>query len=137
MGKTLSPSPPGTPTGESEPQSTGKITEAGDGSNKPRPNDTVTVSYSGYLYENGRGECFDSSEERGDLTFQLGTKTVITGFQAAVLSMTIEERRTVIIPPENAYGSRYGSFLAGNYPSTDVLTSGFPGLIPPDSTLEL
>jgi len=45
-----------------------KILQAGSGSEKPGPRDTVEVHYSGWTTN---GEMFDSSEARGEKIFRL------------------------------------------------------------------
>jgi len=65
--------------------------------------DTVSVHYIGTL-ENG--EKFDSSYDRGEpLSFTLGSGQMISGFDAAVHGMMVGEKKTVTIPPEEAYGT--------------------------------
>ncbi|QVM10702.1 hypothetical protein D8B26_005355 [Coccidioides posadasii str. Silveira] len=88
---------------------------------RPTRGDKVTVAYNGYLYDRKtgcRGKRIDTTEERGDFTFHLGTGKVIQGFENAVLSLAKGAACSVIISPEEAYMDR-----------------GFPGLIPPNSTL--
>lgn len=66
--------------------------------------DTVAVRYTGRL---DSGDVFDSNEEGGDpLHFTVGAGQVIAGFETAVLGLGQGERRTVRIPPEEAYGPR-------------------------------
>ena len=64
-------------------------------------NNTVTVKYTGKLAD---GTIFDASPEDSPLTFIIGRKEVIEGFDAAVIGMTRGETKTVIIQPEQAYG---------------------------------
>jgi FKBP-type peptidyl-prolyl cis-trans isomerase FkpA len=81
----------------------------------------VQVQYTGWLYKNGnKGAKFDSSLDRGKpFTFTLGNKDVIPGWDEGVAGMKVGGKRTLIIPPELAYGARGG----GN------------GVIPPNATL--
>lgn len=65
--------------------------------------DQVSVHYKGTL---DSGDVFDSSEGRAPLSFTLGQREVIAGFDDAVTGMAPGETRTVRIPPEDAYGSR-------------------------------
>jgi peptidylprolyl isomerase len=65
--------------------------------------DTVKVHYTGKLED---GTVFDSSEERGPLSFTLGQKQLIPGFEQAVLGMSEGESKTVTVPPQEAYGAR-------------------------------
>lgn len=63
----------------------------------------VNVHYTGKLDD---GSVFDSSEGRDPLTFTLGQKQVIPGFEEGVLGMAVGDLKTVDIPPENAYGPK-------------------------------
>jgi peptidylprolyl isomerase len=63
----------------------------------------VSVSYTGTL-ENG--EPFDSNEGRPPLEFKVGAGQMIKGFEAAVMGMELNEKKTVTLPPEDAYGQR-------------------------------
>lgn len=63
---------------------------------------TATVRYRGTLQD---GTVFDSTEGIDPLEFQIGSGMVIHGFDEAVQSMAIGEKRTVTIAPENAYGA--------------------------------
>jgi peptidylprolyl isomerase len=63
--------------------------------------DIVKVHYVGTLDD---GTEFDSSYGRDPLEFEVGTDQVIAGFDAAVHGMVVGEKKTVRIPPEEAYG---------------------------------
>ena len=65
--------------------------------------DTVHVHYTGKLED---GTVFDTSEGRDPLTFELGKKMVVPGFENAVTGMEVGERKTVSFPSEEAYGPR-------------------------------
>jgi len=83
----------------------------------PKSGDTVVAHYSGRLLINDRK--FDSSYDRNEpLRFQVGVGQVIPGWDEGLLNMKKGEKRTLIIPPELAYGSR-----------------GAGGVIPPDAWL--
>jgi FKBP-type peptidyl-prolyl cis-trans isomerase FkpA len=66
---------------------------------------SVTVSYTGWLYDtgkpNGKGTQFDT----GTFSFVVGTG-VIAGFSQGVTGMKVGGQRRVIIPPELGYGSQ-------------------------------
>ena len=63
--------------------------------------DVVKVHYSGKL---DTGVLFDTSEGSDPLQFELGSGCLIQGFEEAVIGMSPGESKTVIIPPEKAYG---------------------------------
>jgi FKBP-type peptidyl-prolyl cis-trans isomerase len=81
---------------------------------------TVSVHYTGWLYVDGkRGAKFDSSLDRNmPFQFRLGAREVIPGWDEGVEGMKIGGKRELIIPPDLGYGAK-----------------GFPGAIPPNSTL--
>lgn len=64
---------------------------------------TVTVHYRGTLTD---GQVFDSSLTREPLTFKLGARRVIRGWDQGLLGMKVGGKRTLVIPPRLAYGSR-------------------------------
>jgi peptidylprolyl isomerase len=63
--------------------------------------DVVRVHYTGTLLN---GTQFDSSVGRNPLEFTVGAGQMIAGFDAGVLGMTVGEKKTLQIDPENAYG---------------------------------
>ena len=65
--------------------------------------DSIKVEYVGKFPDTG--EVFDKSEGRGPLEFVAGAGQMIKGFDAAVLGMKLNEEKTVVIPPEDAYGT--------------------------------
>lgn len=65
--------------------------------------DAVKVHYTGKFDD---GDVFDSSEGREPLAFTVGAGEVIPGFDQALVGMQIGETKTVVIPPEQAYGER-------------------------------
>lgn len=69
----------------------------------PRTGATVSVHYTGRLLN---GQVFDSSRSRGPFEFPVGAGRVIPGWDITVGEMLPGERRTVVLPPEQAYGSR-------------------------------
>ncbi|HVH75942.1 MAG TPA: FKBP-type peptidyl-prolyl cis-trans isomerase [Stellaceae bacterium] len=80
----------------------------------------VVVNYTGWLWQQGRkGDKFDSSLDRGEpFSFVLGAHQVIRGWDEGVAGMKVGGKRTLIIPPDLAYGK-----------------SGAGGVIPPNATL--
>ncbi len=84
---------------------------------------TVNVHYTGWLYDasapDKKGRQFDSSHDRGaHFSFMLGAGKVIKGWDHGVRGMKVGGERTLIIPPDMAYGVR-----------------GVRKVIPPNSTL--
>jgi rhodanese-related sulfurtransferase len=91
------------------------ITSSGEG-------DPLEVGMLAYVHYEGRlenGEIFDKSDISGDpFSFVLGAGQVIQGWEIGIQGMKIGEKRTLIIPPELAYGA-----------------SGAGNIIPPNATL--
>ena len=78
---------------------------------------TVTVHYTGWLYENGEKTTkFDSSVDRREpFSFVLGVGQVIKGWDNGVSGMQIGGSRTIVIPSDMGYGSRgAGSVIPPN-----------------------
>jgi len=63
----------------------------------------VSVNYTGTL---DNGEQFDSSEGRLPLEFKVGAGQMIKGFEAAVMGMSLNEKKTFTLAAEDAYGER-------------------------------
>ena len=90
------------------------VEKEGDGKAHPKMGDKVKVHYHGTLLD---GRVFDSSVARHQpATFKVGQ--VIDGWNEPLVEMSKGEKRTLIIPPDLAYG-----------------VHGVPGVIPPNSTL--
>ncbi len=68
---------------------------------KVKENDTVKVHYTGKL---NNGQVFDSSLNREPLEVKLGQGSLIPGFEKELIDMAINEKKTVTIPKEEAYG---------------------------------
>lgn len=67
-----------------------------------KANDTVKVHYTGKLKETG--QVFDTSAEREPLEAQLGQGALIPGFEKGLVDMKVNEKKTIEIPKEEAYG---------------------------------
>jgi FKBP-type peptidyl-prolyl cis-trans isomerase FkpA len=83
----------------------------------------IVVHYTGWLYDpaaaDGHGAKFDSSLDRTvPFGFSLGAGKVIKGWDEGIAGMKVGGKRTLVIPPQKAYGER-----------------GAGGVIPPNATL--
>jgi FKBP-type peptidyl-prolyl cis-trans isomerase len=82
----------------------------------PQNGQTVTVHYTGRFTD---GIKFDRSVDRNEpFSFVLGEGQVIAGWDLGVAQMKVGDKVKLTIPPELAYGR-----------------DGYPGAIPPNSTL--
>ncbi len=82
--------------------------------------DTVTVHYTGWLYDstasaNGyKGKQFETSRTGSPFNFTVGRGSVIAGWDQGVLGMKVGGKRTLIIPSTMAYGATEKKDAAGN-----------------------
>lgn len=86
--------------------------------------DMVKIHYTGRFDD---GTVFDTSKEREPLSFTLGRREVIDGFEEAVNGMSVGEKKTVSISTTKAYGLR----------REDLVFSLKKDLFPPKITPEL
>ena len=70
--------------------------------------DTVRIHYTGTLDD---GTQFDTSAGQEPLEFALGAGQVIPGFDAAVEGMTVGDKKSVSIEPDQAYGQRHDQLV--------------------------
>ncbi len=70
---------------------------------KVKEGDLVRVHYTGKL---DNGQVFDSSLEREPLEVKLGQGSLIPGFEKGLLDMEPKEKKTIVIPKEEAYGEK-------------------------------
>lgn len=88
----------------------------GDGAHYPKAGDRVTMHYIGSLES---GKKFDSSRDRGrPFQTQIGVGQVIQGWDEGIPQLSLGEKAVLTVSPDYGYGER-----------------GFPGRIPPNSTL--
>lgn len=94
------------------------ITKEGNGE-KIGGRKTVTVKYKGYLMND---QVFDSSDFHEPLEFITAGGQMIPGFDMMVQDMKLNEKRTIVLPPDLAYGEAgAGGVIPGNaYIAFDV-----------------
>ena len=63
--------------------------------------DTVAIHYTGTLED---GSVFDSSDGRDPLEFEVGSGQIIPGLDSEIAGMSVGDKKTVVIEPEQAYG---------------------------------
>lgn len=64
-------------------------------------NETVKLHYTGKLND---GQVFDSSVQREPLEVKLGEGRLIPGFEKGLVDMKVNEKKTITIPKDEAYG---------------------------------
>ena len=66
-----------------------------------KENNTVKVNYTGKLTD---GQVFDSSVGKEPVEFTLGQGQLIPGFEKGLIDMKLNEKKTITIAKEEAYG---------------------------------
>lgn len=66
-----------------------------------KENNTVKVNYTGKLVD---GQIFDTSEGKEPIEFTLGQGQIIPGFEKGLIDMKLNEKKTITIAKEEAYG---------------------------------
>ncbi|MFG2192333.1 FKBP-type peptidyl-prolyl cis-trans isomerase [Streptomyces sp. NPDC048639] len=80
---------------------------------KVKAGDGLIVQYTGVKWEDGKK--FDSSWDHGGATaFQIGTGSVVQGWDKALVGKNVGDRVLMVIPPKLAYGATPQSPLAKN-----------------------
>ena len=64
----------------------------------------VSVEYTGTLQD---GSVFDSSQGCQPLEIEMGAGQLIQGFEAQLMDMSLNEKKTFTIAPEDAYGQKH------------------------------
>lgn len=90
--------------------------------------DTVSVHYHGKLTD---GTTFDSSSGREPLEFEVGSGSVIKGFDDGVLGMIVGQKKTLEIPFGDAYGPKDDNMVV------EFPRANFPADIVPELGMQL
>ena len=78
--------------------------------------DVIRVHYTGTLND---GSQFDSSVGRSPLEFTVGAGQMIAGFDAGVVGMSVGEKKTIQIDPDNGYGQKDPNAII-EFPASNV-----------------
>jgi FKBP-type peptidyl-prolyl cis-trans isomerase FkpA len=80
--------------------------------------ESITVDYTGWLYDpaaaDHKGLVFDTSIGKSAFTFDLGTGTVIAGWDQGLLGMKVGGTRELVVPPSLAYGDIRSGIIPAN-----------------------
>ncbi len=76
----------------------------------------ISVHYKGTLKN---GDIFDTSEGRNPLEIKMGAGQLIKGFESALMGMSLNEKKTFTLDPEDAYGNRNEEHMQ-SFPKKDV-----------------
>lgn len=89
-----------------------------------KENNTVKVHYTGKLAD---GQVFDTSEGKDPIAFTLGQGSLIPGFEKGLIDMKVNEKKTINIAKEDAYGD----------PRQDLFIEVPKSELPPEMTPEV
>lgn len=64
-----------------------------------------------YLLRDDTGRLIDTSQGGAPMPFTEGAGQIIEGLEEPLRQMTVGEKRTVVVPPERAYGARDASLV--------------------------
>lgn len=95
---------------------------------KIKDGDNVKVHYTGKLSD---GTVFDSSDGREPLAFTMGKGMMIPGFEKGVMGMQLDEKKTITLQPDEAYGQVREDMIA------EVPKSQLPPDLKPQLGMEL
>ncbi|WP_372744677.1 peptidylprolyl isomerase [Lutibacter sp.] len=73
-----------------------------------KENNTVKVHYTGKL---SNGQIFDSSVGKEPIEFTLGQGQLIPGFEKGLIDMKLNEKKTITVVKEEAYGDPYQELI--------------------------
>ncbi|POX39230.1 peptidylprolyl isomerase [Streptomyces sp. Ru73] len=92
------------PKGQKPPKETkDQVLIKGDGP-KVKAGQGLIAQYTGVSWEDGKK--FDSSWDHGGATaFQIGTNSVVKGWDKALVGKHVGDRVTIVVPPEDGYGT--------------------------------
>lgn len=71
-------------------------------------NQVVSINYT---LKDDSGETLDSSEGHGPLVYLHGHKQIIPGLETEISSRSVGDKFSVVVPPEEAYGTRREELL--------------------------
>ena len=83
----------------------------------------VSVDYTGSLQN---GQVFDTSHGCRPLEVQMGSGQLIAGFENELMGMTLNDKKTFTLTPEDAYGHRDESLIR------EFARAGLPSEIEPE-----
>lgn len=95
---------------------------------KVKEGSNVKVHYTGKLAD---GTVFDSSTGRDPLAFTIGKGMMIPGFEKGVMGMAVDEEKTIVLPPAEAYGEVREDMVA------EIDKANLPPEVKPEVGMEL